>query len=416
MVKDALAPLLDVGQRRAPDSRSLSDGALGEPSRAPGVSEPLPEFSILRLDLVPDRFVIHTNILFGFDLHSNICGSVPQGPRSSHMEVTMTAPRISHDDLAAFAARAVNLPKTIADDKRKQVNALRERLTSHIAKNPGFSLVKMLHAGSVAKGTALRTFNDFDVAVYVKKDDAPVTEAELIEWIADRLREAYKGLLDPSQIEPGTHCVNVQFKSSGTQVDVVPVLYEGDPDDRGYLIAKDSGDRLLTSVRLHLDFVRMHKNACPDDWAQVIRLVKWWIREQKMNDETEQFRFKSFMAELICAHLLDKDLITFEDYPVALEGFFDYVVRTELTERIAFTEHYTASALPSTRINTIEIFDPVNADNNVARLYDTDDQKRIVLAAEKALDAITEAHYATTKAQAVECWQVVFGSRFQGRA
>ncbi len=64
----------------------------------------------------------------------------------------MPDPKITHDDLATFAGRAVNLPKEIADEKRRQVNTLRERLTAHIAKNPGFSLVKMLHAGSVAKG------------------------------------------------------------------------------------------------------------------------------------------------------------------------------------------------------------------------------------------------------------------------
>jgi tRNA nucleotidyltransferase (CCA-adding enzyme) len=330
------------------------------------------------------------------------------------MEVAMPDPKISHDDLVAFAGRVVNLPKAVADEKRRQVNHLRERLAAHIAKNPGFSLVKMLHAGSVAKGTALRTFNDFDVAVYVKKGDAPTREAELIEWIADRLRAAYGGLIDPSQIEAGTHCVNIHFKASGTHVDVVPVLYEGDADDRGYLIAKDTGDRLLTSVRLHLDFVRQRKNACPDDWAQVVRLVKWWIREQTMRDG--QFRFKSFMVELVCAYLLDKKITAFEDYAVALEGFFDYVVRTELTERIAFTDYYPASALPKNRIGTMEVFDPVNPDNNVARLYEVSDQKRIVLAAEEALDAITEAGFATTQAQAVACWQVVLGSRFKGSA
>jgi len=330
------------------------------------------------------------------------------------LEVSVPDPKISHDDLAAFADRVVNLPRTIAEEKRKQVNTLRERLTKHIAENPGFSLVKMLHAGSVAKGTALRTFNDFDVAVYVRKDDAPTAEAELLEWMAARLREAYGALIDPSQIEVGVHCVTITFKGSGTKVDVVPVLYEGDANDCGYLIAKDTGDRLLTSVRLHLDFVRARKNACPNDWAQVVRFVKWWVREQQMLDG--QFRFKSFMVELVCAHLLDQGLATFEDFTNALEGFFDYVVRTELTERIAFTDYYTESALPKTRIGTIEVFDPVCPDNNVARLYDSVDQKRIVQAAEAALDAITEARYAATKAQAIECWQVVLGSRFRGSA
>lgn len=333
------------------------------------------------------------------------------------MEVVDVTPKITHADVAAFAGRAVNLPREIATERRKQVNTLRDRLKSHIADNPGFSLVKMLHAGSVAKGTALRTFNDFDVAIYVKRDDAPAEEAELVEWIADRLREAYRGLLDPSQITPGTHCVNVHFKSSGTDVDVVPVLYEGDPDDRGYLIAKDAGDRtdwLLTSVRLHLDLVQARKKACPDDWAQVVRLVKWWVREQAMRTPGDKFRFKSFMIELLCAHLLDNSLIGFTDYVAAMDGFFHYIVRTELGERIAFDTYYPASDLPSDRVGEIEIFDPVNPVNNTARLYEAQDRDRIVDAAETALDAITEASYATTKDQAVKCWQVVLGSRFRG--
>ena len=327
----------------------------------------------------------------------------------------MPDPKISHADLLAFAGRVVNLPKPIADEKRKQVNTLRERLTQHIAKNPGFALVKMLHAGSVAKGTALRTFNDFDLAVYVRKADAPTEEAELIDWLADRLREAYGALIDPSQIQPGTHCVTVTFKSSGTKVDVVPVLYEGAPDDVGFLIAKDSGDRLLTSVRLHLEFVRTRKTNCPDHWAQVVRLVKWWIREQRARDD--DFRFKSFMAELVCAALLDAGKVDFTDYPTALEGFFDYLVRTELTERITFTDYTDdATAFPADRVGAIEVFDPVNPENNVARLYDAADRDRIAAAAETALDAITEASYATTQAQAVECWKVVLGNRFTGSA
>ncbi|MET9626295.1 CBASS oligonucleotide cyclase [Lentzea sp. NPDC006480] len=326
--------------------------------------------------------------------------------------------KITHADVKDFAERVVNLPRQTAIDRRSQVNKLRERLKSHIALNPGFSLVKMLHAGSVAKGTALRTFNDFDVAVYVKRDEAPVKESELVEWLTERLREAYKGLLDPSQITPGTHCVNVHFKSTGTDVDVVPVLYEGDADDCGYLIAKDAGDRtdwLLTSVRLHLDFVQARKNDCPDDWAQVVRLVKWWIREQVMSSPPgDKFRFKSFMVELLCAHLLDTARVDFTDYVTALEGFFDYVVRTELRERIAFDTYYPASDLPSARVGEIEIFDPVNPANNAARLYELRDRIRIVDAAEAALDAITEAGYATTKDHAVKCWQVVLGSRFRG--
>jgi hypothetical protein len=54
--------------------------------------------------------------------------------------------------------------------------------------------------------------------------------------------------MQDDQFAPQDHCVQVQFRGSGLNVDVVPVLYEGEADDRGYLITKDFGDRVLTSI------------------------------------------------------------------------------------------------------------------------------------------------------------------------
>lgn len=319
--------------------------------------------------------------------------------------------QIEHHHLKIFADQVVNLSREAAAEKRKQVNTLRDRLETHISANPGFALVKMLHAGSVAKGTALMTVNDFDVAVYVRKDDAPA-DASLIDWMAERLREAYAGLIDDDQIQPGTHCVTITFKGTGTVVDVVPVLYEGDPDDRGYLVSRDTGERLMTSVRLHLEFIRNRKSAAPTHFAQIVRFVKWWIREQKI-ESGDVFRFKSFMAELIVADLVDNGT-NMSDYVAGLEAFFSSVVNSELRDRIAFTDYYDMSELPSAGADPIEIIDPVNPLNNAARLYTESDRKRIVYSAEDALDAIAEARFATTKARAVDCWQVVLGERFKG--
>jgi hypothetical protein len=319
-------------------------------------------------------------------------------------------PIITRDDLVSFADRRVNLPRAVAQDHRDQVNTLRERLERHIDENPGFALEKMLHAGSVAKGTALRTVNDLDVAVYVRKDDAPADETELVIWMAERLREAYGNLISPDQIQPGTHCVTITFKGSGLSVDVVPVLYEGDPEDRGYLVAKDTGERLLTSVRLHLRFVRARKQAHPDDYAQVVRFVKWWARQQKLADPG--FKCKSFMVELLVAHLADQGL-DLSSYPEALEEVFGYIVKTGLAERITFSDFYPAAQLPAPTGAAIEVFDPVNPVNNIAYQYSTVERDRILEVADEALGAITEARFATTRAQAVACWQVVLGPSFR---
>ena len=321
---------------------------------------------------------------------------------------TAKTTHITNSDLKAFAARRVNLSRDEASAGRDRVRFLREGLARHISDNPEFSLVKMLHAGSVAKGTALANLNDMDVAVYVRSED--VGDENLVLWMTDRLREVYGDTIDADAVKPGTNCPTITF-ASGFAVDVVPVLYEGDEDDKGYLVAKDTGERLLTSIPLHLKFIRTRKEQHPDNLAQVVRYLKWWIRLRKRKDES--FKFKSFMAELIVAHLADSGM-NFGDHIEALTSVFAYIVDSGLAERVSFTDYYTKGKLSPPSGSPIEIFDPVNPENNVASRYTRHDRDQLVDTAEEALDAITEAGFATTKGQAVDCWQLVLGTTFRG--
>jgi hypothetical protein len=317
---------------------------------------------------------------------------------------------VEHKHIRDFAADRVNVKRDDLTEYRAQANRLREKLEKYIGEHPDYGLVKMRGAGSVAKGTALKTINDMDLAVYVKCSEAPTQEVELLSWMAARLREAYPNH-PPDKINPGVHAVTISFSGSGLDVDVAPVLWEGEPDDVGYLIVPGTGERVKTSVTQHLKFLRTRKDESPVHFAQVVRLIKWWVRRRKTLDPS--FRFKSFMVELIAAHLADTGT-DFSDYPAALESFFAYIVQSELTERIAFEDFYKSSELPAPSPAQIEIFDPVNAENNVASLYTYEQRKRIVDAADEAVSAIAEAHYATTKGRAVECWQIVLGPTFRG--
>lgn len=320
-------------------------------------------------------------------------------------------PEVGHAEIKQFAQDRVNLPKTKADEYRGQVNRLRERLAAKIAADPAFDLVKMLHCGSVAKGTALKTVNDLDVAVYVKSGSAPVEDQKLLPWLADRLAEANPNM-KASQFEPQDHCVKVSFAGTGLDVDVAPVLFEGDENDCGYLVRKQTGERVLTSVSLHLAFLRKRKDDYGDDFKQLVRLTKWWKRTERQNS-SDDFRFKSFMIELIWAHLADGGL-SLTDYPEAMRAFFAYVVQAELGERIFFTDNYSAADLPAASGTPIEVFDPVNPLNNVAINYGPSDRDAIVEAAGRALDAIGEARFATTKGEAVAAWRDVLGPSFGG--
>lgn len=311
--------------------------------------------------------------------------------------------KVTHDDITSFAVNRINLSPTYVSKYRLQVKQLRERVEQKINEDDSFDLVKMLHAGSVAKGTALSAVNDLDVAVYVKAGQAPKEDHELVTWLKDRLIEANPNVA-ADQYELQTHCVTIHFKGSGLDVDMVPVLYEGDTDDRGWLIRKGTGERVLTSIPLHLKFMNDRKKLYGDDYKQLIRIVKWWKRKNDL-------RFKSFMIELLWAYLADNGL-SLSNYPDALEEFFTYIVKSGLKDRIYFNDNYNPSSLTSQNTGPIEIFDPVNPDNNIAKNYNEQDRLAIVKAAHEALDAIGEARYSITKSEAVECWRDVLGRGF----
>lgn len=321
----------------------------------------------------------------------------------------MSQEHVSHADIVRFAQDRVNLPKDKADVFRAQAKRLRERLETYLTEHPDFTLKKMLLAGSLAKGTALRSLNDIDVACYISGAEAPHDVSALLEYLADRLRRAFPNF-SADQVKPQTYSVTVSFKGTGLDVDVVPILYDGDPNWYGNLISQDDGSFLKTNIPLHLEFIGKRKRAQPEHFSQVVRLVKFWAARMKAADDN--FRFKSFMIELLLAKLAD-DGLSFSDYPEALQHFFTYLARTDLQEKVLFTDNYPASAI-GTFSQRVQIIDPVNALNNVSRLYTDANASAIYEAAIDAGDAIDSALSAPTKQETVYYWQKVFGSAFQG--
>jgi hypothetical protein len=315
---------------------------------------------------------------------------------------------VGHADIVRFAQERVNLPKDAADEYRAQVRRLREKLETYLGEHPDFTLRKMLLSGSLAKGTSLRSLNDVDVACYISGADAPEDVAKLLEYLAERLRKAFPNF-KPDQVKPQTYSVTVSFRGSGLDVDVVPILYFGDADWYGKLVSQEDGSFLSTCVPRHLEFIRKRKDAQQNDFAQVVRLIKYWAGKNKR--ERDGFRFKSFMIELILSHLADQRL-DFSDYPEALQHFFTYVAHSNLRERIVFGDYYRPDVVGAVT-ETVQIIDPVNAKNNISRLYTAAQADAIVEAALEAGDAIDAALAAPTKQETVYYWQKVFGSSFQ---
>ena len=320
----------------------------------------------------------------------------------------MARHHVGHSDIVRFAQEKVNLPRDKASEYRAQARRLREKLDGYLSENPDFTLKKMLLSGSLAKGTALRSLNDIDLACYISGADTPNDVAELLEYLAERLRKAFPNF-SPDQVQPQTYSVTVSFRGTGLDVDVVPILYDGDPQWYGRLVSQDDGSFLETSIPLHLDFIGKRKKAQEQHFAQVVRLAKFWAG--RLKDESPSFRFKSFMIEMILSHLCDKGL-DLSDYPEALQHFFTYVARTDMRERLFFTDYYQSSAVGQF-FDPVQIIDPVNAKNNVASLYTDAEADAIVHAALDAGDAIDAALAAPTKQETIYYWRKVFGPSFQ---
>jgi tRNA nucleotidyltransferase (CCA-adding enzyme) len=320
----------------------------------------------------------------------------------------MSREHVTHADIAQFAKDRVNLPKDRADEYRAQARRLMDKLDNYLEEHPAFTLKKMMLSGSLAKGTALRTLNDIDVACYISGAEAPKDVQELLDYLAERLRNAFPNF-SADQVQPQTYSVTVSFRGTGLDVDVVPILYYGDPNWCGNLVSQDNGSFLETSIPRHLEFIRKRKKKHETDFSQVIRLAKYWVRYMKA--EKSGFRFKSFMVELIMAKLSDIGT-DFSDYPEALQSFFTYLAKSNLRDLISFSDYYSTSQLGSF-VDPIKIIDPVNAKNNAAKLYDTIQANTIVEAALDAGDAIDAALTAPTKQESVYYWKKVFGPSFQ---
>jgi len=314
---------------------------------------------------------------------------------------------VAHAELSRFAKQKVNLPKDKADEYREQAKRLQDKLVNYLEDNPDFELRRMITSGSLAKGTALKSLNDIDVGCYISGVSTEIKIAELLDYLVEKLSKAFPNF-SADQIKPQTYCVTVSFLGSGLDVDIVPIIYDGNKEWFGYLVNQHDGSFLKTNIPLHLDFIRKRKSNNKKHFSQLVRLIKFWAKHMKL--ERDGFRFKSFMIELILSKLVDGDMDC-SDYVEGMQSFFTYVSKTNIRELIAFTDYYNVSELRNYP-EPIKIIDPVNAENNAASLYTNHQADLIVEAALDAGDAIDAAMFATTKEKTIYYWQKLFGPSF----
>jgi hypothetical protein len=308
---------------------------------------------------------------------------------------------ITSNDLTAFLEERVNLSRDAVKAYRDQVSHLRDRLTIYVDEHPNFALVKMLHFGSLAKATAISTLREMDVAVYLNPEGGDNHElSTILPVLRDLLVQVYPQM-EPAQFVIDPPAVKIIYRSSGLTVDVVPVIPNGKPDDRGELAL--SGPRWMeTSIPLHLDFIRARAAKNPR-FRELVRLTKWWRQEQDL-------ALQSFLIELLWANLVDTSAVP-DDLQEAMLVFFAYVERSKLETPIVFSDNYRPQDVRLSG-DLVRIMDPVNPTNNVAAGMTRANRDAALAAAEAALDHVAAGSTAYSKGRGIECYQSVFGDAF----
>ncbi|MFO0580031.1 MAG: CBASS oligonucleotide cyclase [Polyangia bacterium] len=295
------------------------------------------------------------------------------------------------------------------EDKRKyqeQIDYLKTCLDTAIRANSNLAVLKFLQAGSWRKGTALRPRDghaiDIDLAVFLNVSEAKREDiATLHELIIDLLCKTYptkpKGDFTPSR-----KTVGIEFRTSGLQVDLVPVIPIQEPAGYVWQPEVGGGGAFLTSIEGQLEFIRRIKDQDPR-FTKIVRLAKRWRNYGELKD-----LLSSFALELIVAFLV----VDQGAAPTIEEGLIRlllFIAQSGLSTLISFPEairNIPASDAP------VRILDPTNNENNVTVRMTDDERKQIVDHATATLETLNYAQDVGRKGETIGLWKEVFGPSF----
>jgi hypothetical protein len=313
---------------------------------------------------------------------------------------------LTDSQLLHFVNNRLKLPKGKRSEYLAQVDHLIERFEAAAKGDSSANIKKFLKTGSLRKGTVLRPRGDFgvdaDVAVYLNANGASNFDlANLHSRIRRTLTKIYPTKKpEDFKIQPRT--LGIEFKDSGLEMDLVPLIAIDGPGDYGWQPSSQGDKPVKTSVTKQLEFIRTRKDGYAN-FTALVRLIKSWRNFQELDDS-----LRSFTIELILSHLQDT-----EGAPASLEAgvlrFFMYVAQSQLKTPICFKECGTPQSFPKDRV---VILDPCNVDNNVGRKITEQNCKAIVEKCLAAWETLTYARNHGGKTQTQELWKDVFGRSF----
>lgn len=313
---------------------------------------------------------------------------------------------LTDTQLNYFVNNRLKLPKGKRSEYLAQVDHLIERFDAASKGDGLINIKKFLKTGSLRKGTVLRPRGDHgvdaDVAVFLNANGASGYDlANLHSRIRRMLAKIYPTKkTEDFTIQPRT--LGIEFKESGLEMDLVPVIAIDGPGDYGWQPSSQGDKPVKTSVTKQLEFIRVRKDRYAN-FTSLVRILKSWRDFQELDDS-----LRSFTIELILSHLQDS-----EGEPASIEEgvlrFFRYVAQSQLKSPIWFKESGTPQSFPADRV---VILDPCNIDNNVGRKITDQDCNAIIEKCLTAWETLSWARNCDGKTQTLELWKEIFGRSF----
>lgn len=309
---------------------------------------------------------------------------------------------LNNTELQYYDFNVLRLPADKRKEYHEQVDRLITELSRTVREKTAIKITKVVKAGSFAKFTILRKTStdpvDVDVVFYISgRSIDHETLQGLNDTIYKLLVEIYPNK-DVEDFEIQRKAATVSFVGTGLSVDIVPVIEDSQRASYGWQFDLQDGSKLQTCAPCQIKFVRDRKNK-DKDFRTLVRLTKKWRNHAELKP------LKSFIIELLVAHLLDTEGNT-GSIEQRFRRILLYIAQSGLTERIQFAENTPPFG---TFNDPVVIIDPVYSLNNVASRITEAERQVIVAAAQNAWEA---AHFASAEDD-TEVWKEIFGPRFK---
>jgi len=267
----------------------------------------------------------------------------------------------SREYLLDWIRRREKLPPEEVEEIRAKRLEVEDLVRNHFESK----VASFVYSGSIAKGTAIKSSADLDLAVYFHHDEFE-TLREMYNAVESLLSAHYK--VRPQRVSIGLPDLHV---------DVVPGRKISNEGNLVNLYRTDTGTSIQTSIQIHKEFVS--QSSARDE----IRLTKIWRTRWALN-------FKSFAIELLVIK--------------ALEG----QQATSLPERMGEVLTFI-----SQNVESIRLIDPANSNNDVAETVNQQDKVLMRQTAELSLELLTAAAEGD-EADQVRAWRQVFRDDLEG--